>query len=343
MVTEADIPELLKLGKASLYVFEAKEGMLHENDAAAILYDISAGEHMTGSEVKEGKIDIYAAEDGLFQVDVERLKAVNRLGEMMIATRHTNSPVRKGDKLAGTRVIPLVIESGKMERARQVAGDVPLLRIHPYRQRKAAVVVTGSEVDKGLIRDTFTPVVLAKLKEYGIDDVPHRLVGDDSERTVQAIRDFLADGAEIVLCTGGMSVDPDDRTPLAIKTVAERVVRYGAPVLPGAMFMLGYAKEGQAPVSYTHLDVYKRQQKYRSAVDAWLAGEKEATAGSVHLVQAVGQPIEIATDDLPTSPERVLEQPDPAKVERIAALLDPTVPNEACLLYTSSNGRHLPA
>ncbi|HHT44146.1 MAG TPA: molybdopterin-binding protein [Fastidiosipila sp.] len=246
VVTEADIPELLKLGKASLYVFEAKEGMLHENDAAAILYDISAGEHMTGSEVKEGKIDIYAAEDGLFQVDVERLKAVNRLGEMMIATRHTNSPVRKGDKLAGTRVIPLVIESGKMERARQVAGDVPLLRIHPYRQRKAAVVVTGSEVDKGLIRDTFTPVVLAKLKEYGIDDVPHRLVGDDPERTVQAIRDFLADGAEIVLCTGGMSVDPDDRTPLAIKTVAERVVRYGAPVLPGAMFMLGYAKEGQA-------------------------------------------------------------------------------------------------
>lgn len=246
VVTEADIPELLKLGKASLYVFEAKEGMLHENDAAAILYDISAGEHMTGSEVKEGKIDIYAAEDGLFQVDVERLKAVNRLGEMMIATRHTNSPVRKGDKLAGTRVIPLVIESGKMERARQVAGDVPLLRIHPYRQRKAAVVVTGSEVDKGLIRDTFTPVVLAKLKEYGIEDVPHRLVGDDPERTVQAIRDFLADGAEIVLCTGGMSVDPDDRTPLAIKTVAERVVRYGAPVLPGAMFMLGYAKEGQA-------------------------------------------------------------------------------------------------
>lgn len=246
VVTEADIPELLKLGKASLYVFEAKEGMLHENDAAAILYDISAGEHMTGSEVKEGKIDIYAAEDGLFQVDVERLKAVNRLGEMMIATRHTNSPVRKGDKLAGTRVIPLVIESGKMERARQVAGDAPLLRIHPYRQRKAAVVVTGSEVDKGLIRDTFTPVVLAKLKEYGIDDVPHRLVGDDPERTVQAIRDFLADGAEIVLCTGGMSVDPDDRTPLAIKTVAERVVRYGAPVLPGAMFMLGYAKEGQA-------------------------------------------------------------------------------------------------
>jgi len=246
VVTEADIPELLKLGKASLYVFEAKEGMLHENDAAAILYDISAGEHMTGSEVKEGKIDIYAAEDGLFQVDVERLKAVNRLGEMMIATRHTNSPVRKGDKLAGTRVIPLVIESGKMERARQVAGDVPLLRIHPYRQRKAAVVVTGSEVDKGLIRDTFTPVVLAKLKEYGIDDVPHRLVGDDPERTVQAIRDFLADGAEIVLCAGGMSVDRDDRTPLAIKTVAERVVRYGAPVLPGAMFMLGYAKEGQA-------------------------------------------------------------------------------------------------
>lgn len=246
VVKPEDIPELLKLGKANLYVYEAKEGMLHENDAADILYSLSAGEHMQGTPVKEGKIDIVATADGLFQVDVERLKAVNRLGEMMIATRHTNSPVKKGDKLAGTRVIPLVIESEKMERAKDVAGETPLLKIHPFRSRQAAVVVTGSEVDKGLIKDTFTPVVMAKLAEYGIENVPHALVGDDPERTVNAIRQFLDEGVEIVLCTGGMSVDPDDRTPLAIKTVADSVVRYGAPVLPGAMFMLAYAEAGQA-------------------------------------------------------------------------------------------------
>lgn len=246
VVRPEDIPELLKLGKANLYVYEAKEGMLHENDAARILFEIAAGEHMTGSDVKEGKIDIKASAAGLFEVDVERLKAINSLGEMMIATRHTNSPVKKGDKLAGTRVIPLVIEKEKMERARSVAGERPLMRIHPYRLRKTAVVVTGSEVDKGLIKDTFTPVVMAKLAEYGIEDVPHALVGDDPERTLNAINAFLAAGAELVLCTGGMSVDPDDRTPLAIKTVSDKVVRYGAPVLPGAMFMLGYKKEGQA-------------------------------------------------------------------------------------------------
>ena len=164
IITAEDVPELLKIGKEHLYVYEKTPGMLHENEAAQILYSLAAGEHMLGSEVKEGKIEISAACDGLFTVDVERLRTLNSIEQLMIASRHTNSPVKKGDILAGTRVIPLLIDGQIMEKAQRLVGEEPLLQLHPYRVRKAAIVVTGSEIEKGLIKDTFTPVVEAKLR-----------------------------------------------------------------------------------------------------------------------------------------------------------------------------------
>ena len=110
VVQPEDIPVLLSIGKEHLYVWEADENMLHENDAARILCDICKNNMMDESPVKEGKIELAAAADGLFKVDGARLRLVNSLGQMMIATRHGNTPVKKGDKLCGTRIIPLVIE-----------------------------------------------------------------------------------------------------------------------------------------------------------------------------------------------------------------------------------------
>lgn len=240
VVTKEDIPVLLSLGKEHLYVWEDTEGMLHENEAAEILYRIAAGPNMSPTPVKEGKIEVVAAVDGLLQVDVEKLRAVNALGEMMIATRHTNSPVKKGDRLAGTRVIPLVIEKEKMDEAEALAGGAPVLTLRPYRHKKVAIVTTGSEVAKGLIEDTFTPVLKEKLAVYAAEVVGQVTLGDEPEAVTEAILKFLEQGADLVLCTGGMSVDPDDRTPLAIKNTGAQPVGYGAPVLPGAMFMLAY-------------------------------------------------------------------------------------------------------
>ncbi|MGD9560348.1 MAG: molybdopterin-binding protein [Oscillospiraceae bacterium] len=244
VVTEADIPALLALGKEHLFVWEHEAGMLHENDAAAILYGMCAGAHMRPTDAKEGKIEVVADADGLFFVDVERLKAVNALGEMMIATRHSGSPVRKGFSLAGTRVIPLVIEADKMEKAKAVAGPSPLLSLHPFHKKKFGLVITGSEVAKGRIEDTFTPVLREKLAEYDTEEMGHVVLGDDAGPITEAIGALIDKGAELVLCSGGMSVDPDDKTPLAIRNAAGRVVSYGAPVLPGAMFMLAYTDAG---------------------------------------------------------------------------------------------------
>jgi hypothetical protein len=246
IVREEDIPVLLSVGKEHLYVWENDENMLHENEAAEILYEICAGEHMHGSDIKEGKIELIADVDGVLKIDREHLVAVNSLGEMMIASRHGDFPVKAGDKLAGTRVIPLVIEKVKMEAARKAGGEHPIFQILPYQKKKYGIVTTGSEVFKGRIEDTFGPVIRQKLAEYPSEEIGQIYVDDEKDHILAAIMEHIENGAELVICTGGMSVDPDDRTPGAIMDTKARIITYGAPVLPGAMMLVSYyEKDGK--------------------------------------------------------------------------------------------------
>ena len=213
IVTAEDIPVLLSVGKEHLYVWEKDDTMWHENEAAEILYEICAGEHMHPSDIKEGKIELIADTDGLLKINREALVAVNSLGEMMIASRHGDFPVKKGDKLAGTRIIPLVIEKEKMDKAVEAAGPEPIFSILPYHLKKVGIVTTGSEVKKGLIQDTFTPVLKEKLSEYPTEVIGQTTPGDDKAQITADIMEFINQGADMVVCSGGMSVDPDDRTP----------------------------------------------------------------------------------------------------------------------------------
>lgn len=244
IVTEADIPVLLSMGKENLYVWEKKPGILHENEGAERLCALCRNEHMRATPVKEGKIELIAEMDGLFQVDVERLNAVNGEDDVMIATRHTNTAVRKGDRLAGTRIIPLVIEEKRLAEIESKAGTEPLLRLTPWSLKTCGVIATGSEVANGLIQDQFTPVVADKLRQFGIEMVEHCTPGDDQNAIAEAALSYHEKGLDLILCTGGMSVDPDDRTPGAIRATGAEIVCYGAPVLPGAMFLLGYFADG---------------------------------------------------------------------------------------------------
>lgn len=247
VIREEDIPVLLSVGKDHVYIWEKDASMLHENEAAEILYHLCEGKHMSPTPVKEGKIEVIADQDGLLKVDHRKMQNINSLGQMMIASRHGNFPVHKGDKLAGTRIIPLVIEKEKMEKAKEVCGAEPILKLLPFVHKKVGIVTTGNEVYYGRIQDEFTPVLRQKLKEYDTEIVGEILCDDNPEKITAAILQLIYDGADMVLCTGGMSVDPDDRTPLAIKNTGAKVISYGAPVLPGAMFMLSYY-DGHLPI-----------------------------------------------------------------------------------------------
>lgn len=274
IVREEDIPVLLSIGKDNLYVWEKEEGMVHENDGAEILCSICKGDNIDRGNVKEGKIDLYAECDGLLKVDVDLLNKINYLGEMMIATRHGNFPVKKGDKLAGTRIIPLLIEEEKMERAKEIAGDGKVLEVKPFLHKKVGIVTTGNEVFYGRIQDAFTPVILDKLEEYSTEVVGHVILGDDHEKITEAILELIEKGADFVVCTGGMSVDPDDKTPLAIKNTGADIVTYGAPILPGAMFLLSYYEDNIPVVGLPGCVMYGKRTIFDLMLPRLMAGER---------------------------------------------------------------------
>ncbi|MFQ9071784.1 MAG: molybdopterin-binding protein [Faecalibacillus faecis] len=180
----------------------------------------------------------------MFKVNREELFKVNSFGKMMIATRQGNVPVKKGINLQVCVLFHSLLKKKDATNPRKI--QKPILKIMPYQIKTAGIITTGSEVYKGRIKDTFTPVIVEKLKEYGVEVTYHSLSLDDHEMTTSKINEALKQGVDLVLCTGGMSVDPDDKTPLAIKNTGAKIISYGAPVLPGAMFLLSY--KGDVPI-----------------------------------------------------------------------------------------------
>lgn len=246
IITEEDIPKLLKLGKEHLYVWQLKKGFLHENDAGLRLAQAVKGQGLSMTEPSEGKVSLIAKHDGMIAINEELLTCINMIEEIVVATRNNNRPVKKGDKIASVRVVPLLIDETKIEMVEKIAQQTEVAAVKPFRSYKVGVITTGSEVYHGRIQDKFGPVVKAKVEEFGCQVVQHILVPDDAEEIAQAVNSLLASGAELILTTGGMSVDPDDVTPSGIRKAGAEIVTYGAPVLPGSMLMVAYL--GKVPV-----------------------------------------------------------------------------------------------
>ncbi|MDR1302395.1 MAG: molybdopterin-binding protein [Treponema sp.] len=248
IIQEADIPMLRSMGKEHIFVWEKQPGMLHEDEAAERLAALCINTHIRMGKVTEGKIELFAAQEGFFCTDVARLNQVNGISDIIIAARCSYSPVKAGDKLAAMKVIPLVVPEETLVKAEATAGSTPIFSLLPYILKKAWVITTGSEVAGGLITDRFTPLIIKKLETYGIKAIRHMVVGDSLDEVAGAINQALnaetGEKPDMILCTGGMSVDPDDNTPGAIKQSGAQIVTYGAPVIPGAMFLLGYYDEG---------------------------------------------------------------------------------------------------
>jgi len=278
VITESDIPVLLSIGKDNVYIWEDDPDMMHENEAAKILSNICKNVNMLETEPKEGKIELTADMDGLLMVDNKRLCEINSIGEMMIATRASGSYVKKGDKLCGTRVIPLAISKEKMGKAVKTAGSEPLLELLPVKKKKYGLINTGNEIFYGRINEAFTPVIQEKMSEYGCEMITRVTLEDNYETITAAINGMLGSGVDMVLCTGGMSVDPDDKTPLAIKKAADEVISYGAPVLPGAMFMLAYTADGRPICGLPGCVMYNKRTVFDIVLPRLLA-DVRITAG----------------------------------------------------------------
>lgn len=241
-VCNEDLCRLQKLGKNHLYLIDLEADEIHENEAAAIVAKALAGKGVGWeNEPREGKIGLKADRDGLLMVDVAALTAFNMIDEVMCATLHNHTLVKAGDLVAATRAIPLVMKRAPIERAAAIAGqNGGVVSVRSLRHGKVGLIITGNEVYQGLIEDRFAPILTRKLTELGCDVDSINFTPDDTKIIRQAICAHIERGCDLILLSGGMSVDPDDVTRKGISLAGADEIHYGAAALPGAMFLVAY-------------------------------------------------------------------------------------------------------
>ncbi|MGF9797994.1 molybdopterin-binding protein [Brevibacillus agri] len=248
VITEADIEPLLSIGKEHIYVLEMPEGFIHEEEAGMRIAKAVSGQGLTLTPPYEGKVSMKASRTGLAKVNEEAVHAINALEGIAFSTMYGDQIVHPGHTLAATRIIPLIIEEERIVELEKLAKqfDGPIIEVKLFQEKQVGLVTTGSEVFSGRIEDKFGAVIRNKVEALGSTVVDQRFAPDDKEAIEKQILSFLDEGVDLVLVTGGMSVDPDDRTPGAIAGVGAEVVRYGTPMLPGSMLMVAY--KGDVPI-----------------------------------------------------------------------------------------------
>ena len=248
IIRKEDIEVLISLGKENIFVMEEEDkekNLIHENDAAMFIVEKLNldKEFFEISSIREGKINITAKEDGILKIDINTLNKINKIGEIILVTKYNNSYIKKGETVAATRVIPLLIEKKQLDEMEKLVKEKNVLTFKKIdKNKKLALITTGNEVYNGIIKDKSKEALLKKYKKYKINDIEQVFSQDDKDTIKKYIKKFENE-KDIIMCTGGMSIDPDDVTPSAIRESNWEIVTYGTPVLPGAMFMLAYKGE----------------------------------------------------------------------------------------------------
>lgn len=240
VITQEDIPKLLDIGKQHVFIWEENAGEIHEEDAARRLSQMTTVNGAHYGSISEGKVQLFADQDGMFRVDKALLAAVNRIGDITITTLPDHYPVKAGDRLASMRIVPLVTEERQIAEAEALCAGKQLYDLRPFKPLKVGIIITGSEIYHGRIKDKFERVARAKLAHYPAEILGVHVCDDELDMIVGAGRALLAEGTELLIFSGGMSVDPDDLTPSAIREMGAEIISYGVPSQPGNMTLVAY-------------------------------------------------------------------------------------------------------
>lgn len=240
VITQEDIPKLLDIGKQHVFIWEENAGEIHEEDAARRLSQMTTVNGAHYGSISEGKIQLFADQDGMFRVDKALHAAVNRIGDITITTLPDHYPVKAGDRLASMRIVPLVTEERQIAEAEALCAGKHLYDLRPFKPLKVGIIITGSEIYHGRIKDKFERVARAKLAHYPAEILGVHVCDDELDMIVGAGRALLAEGADLLIFSGGMSVDPDDLTPSAIREMGAEIISYGVPSQPGNMTLVAY-------------------------------------------------------------------------------------------------------
>ena len=246
IIQPADIGHMLRIGKQHIFVWEEQAGEIHEDDCAKRMAAMAgvAGAHYT--EPAEGKVLLIADQRGMLRVNRQLLNKINSIGDITICTLPDHYPVEAGMRLASMRIVPLVTKEAQIIEAERLCEKETLLDLRPYQHRRVGIIITGSEVYHGRVRDKFEPVIRSKLMQYPSEIMDISICDDDTEAIVDAAKKHLEKGADFLIFTGGMSVDPDDLTPAAIRKLGADIVSHGVPSQPGNMTLVAYL--GDIPI-----------------------------------------------------------------------------------------------
>ena len=273
VIQEEDISVMLEIGKEHVYILELEKGQLHENDAASRIAKAVSGKGIALSEISEGRINMEAS-PGLLSINLEALEQINSIEEVVLATMQSGMQITSKRDVAGTRVVPLVIDESKIIKVEEICREYgPVVSVKPFRHLKVGLITTGTEVYSGRIKDKFGPVVRKKFSELNSKIISQTFVSDEPEMTRNAILNCIDEGAEMVVLTGGMSVDPDDQTPTSIRATGAEIITYGSPTFPGVMFMLAYLN-GVPIVGLPGCVMYHRASVFDLIVPRIVAGER---------------------------------------------------------------------
>ena len=246
IIREEDVEHMVNIGKRTVFVWEENAGEIHEDDCARRMAAMAPVEGAHYTEPAEGKVLLFADQRGMFRVNTKLLNKVDSIGDITICTLPDHYPVEVGARLASMRIVPLVTQESQIIEAERLCAEEPLLRLLPYQHKKIGVVITGSEVYSGRIKDKFEPVVRSKMKQYPSEIVGITICDDDLDMIVNAAKAHLENGADFLIFTGGMSVDPDDLTPTAVRQLGADIITHGVPSQPGNMTLVAYL--GDVPI-----------------------------------------------------------------------------------------------
>lgn len=243
IIRECDIEPLRSAGKNNIYVLELDDEEIHEDTAGTRLGEAAAGDGVIITAPKESRVNLISNRKGVLKIQHQLLRKVNSLPNIVMSTLPTNSVVSEGDMIAATKVIPLSIKEKVLKKAEEIMKNAPVIQVIPLVKKRVSVIITGNEVYSKRINDSFGPVLTKKVSDLGSEIQNISFAPDNAQEIANLITTAASSGAELIMVTGGMSVDPDDVTPLAISMAGAKIVQYGSPVMPGAMFLLGYLKE----------------------------------------------------------------------------------------------------
>lgn len=240
IIKKEDIQKLLKLGKEKIWILELSDNEYHEDEAAENLKAL-AGKNVVTRGPSEGKVTFIAKTDGVLIVEKEIVLKINKIKDILFTTRHTWIPVRKGEELAGIRIVPLATSKRRIHKVLEMIKQKKPVNVIPFKKKKIGLIITGNEVAKGRIKDKFKPIIKKKIEEYGSSIIRTKILPDSKELIRNEIS-LMKKDCNFIILTGGMSVDPDDVTPAAIRESGARIISYGAPILPGNMILVAYLK-----------------------------------------------------------------------------------------------------